>query len=260
MTAMAADTVLFFEESGAARITLSRPQTANALNWDAVCALAKAAKKAKECKSRVVILCGEGKHFCAGADAEWLRAAGSEKENYAQARFFAETLRALYELPKPLIALVRGACYGGGAGLAAVADVCAAAPSAKFCFGETRLGLLPATISPYVVAAIGARNARRYFQSAEVLNAKAAKEAGLVSEIAEDLESFARAMTAQFLQNAPGAMSAAKALPAEVAGRKINSSLSARTAALLAKARAGEEAREGLSAFLEKRKPKWGDV
>ena len=255
----AASSVVFSQTQHFARITLSRPQAANALDLQAVKELARAAKAAKQSPARAVVISGEGKHFCAGADAKWFAAANNKKQNIAEAKLLAETLRALYELPKPLIALVQGACYGGGIGIAAVADICIAHPAAKFCFGETRLGLTPATISPFVVRAIGERQARRYFQSAEVIDAKTAMQIGLAHELANDLQKRARAIGKQLMQNAPKAMALAKQLPSQVSGRKINAALSAQTAARLATARASKEGREGLNAFLQKRKPQWND-
>ncbi|MGI9337328.1 MAG: enoyl-CoA hydratase-related protein [Gammaproteobacteria bacterium] len=244
-------------DDGIGWIVLSRPQVANALDWSAITDLAAAAKEAKKSPARAVFIRGEGKHFCAGADAKWLAAKTTRQEGLKQARFFAETLRALYQMPKPLIALVQGACYGGGIGLAAVANICFAHSSAKFCFGETRLGLIPAVISPYVIAAIGVRSARRYFISGEVMDAQKAAHIGLAHEVIDDLSHGANVLIKQLRQNAPGAMTKAKALSGEVAGRPITSALSAKTAMLLAAANASVEGREGLNAFLQKRKPKW---
>ena len=246
--------------NGIGHLILSRPQVANALDWQSVRELARAAKAARQSAARMIVMRGEGKHFCAGADAKWLSAKTSKQQSIKQTRFFAETLRALYQMPKPLIALVHGACYGGGIGLAAVADICIVAPSAKFCFGETRLGLIPAVISPYVVAAIGIRQARRYFISGEVIDAQTAMRIGLAHEVADDLQKHQREIAKQLMQNAPDAMAKAKTLANEVAGRIITPALSAKTAAHLAAASASIEGREGLAAFLQKRKPKWNNV
>lgn len=247
-------------DDGIGRIVINRPQMANALDWRAVNDLAAAIKDAKHSPVRAVFICGEGKHFCAGADIGWLAAKMTKAESIRQARFFADTLRALYRMPKPVVALVQGACYGGGIGLAAAADICLADASAKFCFGEVRLGLIPAVISPFVIAAIGARQSRRYIISGEVMDAKTAMRIGLAHEVVNDLTTSGRILAKQLRRNAPGAMAKAKALTGEVAGRNISAALSAKMAMHLAAASTSREGREGLRAFLQKQKPKWDDV
>lgn len=242
---------------GIGSLLLSRPQAANAFDWNAINDLAAAIQAAESSSARAVLIRGEGKHFCAGADIKWLAAKTTKAQSIKQSRFFAETLRALYRMPKPVIALVHGACYGGGIGLAATADICLVHSSAKFCFGEVRLGLIPAVISPYIIAAIGERQARRYFISGEIIHAKTAMRIGLAHEVVDNLSSSANRIIKQLQQNAPGAMAKAKALSAKVAGCNITPALSAKTAILLADASASAEGIEGLSAFLQKRKPKW---
>lgn len=240
-------------------LLLSRPQTANAFDWQLIKDLAAAIKIAKSSNARALLIRGEGKHFCAGADINWLAKKSTKAESIKQSRFFAETLRALDSMPKPVIALVHGACYGGGIGLAACADICLADASAKFCFGEVRLGLIPAVISPYIIAAIGQRQARRYFISGEVMDANTAMRIGLAHEVVDDLQKSANIIIKQLQQNAPGAMAKAKALSADIAGKTITPALSAKTAMLLAKASTSTEGVEGLNAFIQKRKPQWAN-
>lgn len=259
MTKTKPSSVRFSISDNIGRITIARPQVANALDWRAITELAAATKAAKASSARMVFIHGEGKHFCAGADAAWLATKRTKAQSIKQAKVFAETLRALYQMPKPLIALVQGACYGGGIGLAAVADMCFADASAKFSFGEVRLGIVPAVISPYIVAAIGARAARRFVVSGEVMDAKTAARLGLAHEVVNNLSKAETMLIKQLQQNAPGAMAKAKTLIDEVANQPINSALSSKTAMLLAAANNSAEGREGLNAFLQKRKPKWAE-
>ena len=208
-----------------------------------------------------VVLAADGPSFSAGADLDWMRKAASQTraDNIADARELAHLMRALDGLEKPTIAAVQGAAYGGALGLIACCDVAIASIKAKFSFSEARLGLIPAVISPYVVAAIGTRNARRYFQSAEVFDAETAKEIGLIQELCapEDLSIKVEKLAASFALAAPYAKSAAKRLIKDIAYRTPSESLDEFTATVIADTRAGEEAREGLAAFFEKRKPSW---
>lgn len=250
------------DELGRATLTLNRPEVHNAFD-DALIAEMTATLKqlAADPQVRLVILAATGKSFSAGADLGWMRrmADYSHAENLADAMALAELMRTLNELPKPTLALVQGAAFGGGVGLVAACDIVLAAPGAKFCLSEVKLGLIPAVISPYVVAAIGARAARRYSISAERFDAERALQLGLVHEIvpAEALATEADQLSRLLLQNGPQAMAAAKRLVADISQSPLNAELVADTAERISVTRASEEGREGLSAFLEKRRPDW---
>jgi len=211
---------------------------------------------------RVVVLRGAGKSFSAGADAQWMRAAAEydEARNLADAARLGDMLRRLNRLPTPTVALVQGAALGGGLGLVACCDIVIAAAKARFGLTEVRLGLTPATISPYVVAAIGARAARRWFLTAERFDAARAHALGLVHEVVDDadaLEAAGDRIIEALLAGAPGAIRDAKKLIFDVAGRRIDDALIRDTAERIAARRASAEGREGLAAFLDKRKPRW---
>jgi len=212
---------------------------------------------------QVLMLAGAGKSFCAGADTEWMRgmAAASEPENREDALHLARMLRLLHFLSKPTLARVHGAAYGGGIGLIACCDIAIGADSATFALSEVRLGLVPATISPYVMAAIGARQARRLFVTGEVFDAARAAEIGLLHECVPDADldaSIERVLRALH-RGAPQARLEAKRLALRVAGldERESGKVDARNAELIARLRVGEEGQEGLSAFLDKRKPAW---
>ena len=246
-----------------ATITLDRPQTHNAFDERAVAALTERLTQWGDDDSvRAVVVAARGESFCAGADVAWMRraAAFSEAENVADASALAELLRVLNTLPKPTVALVQGPAYGGGVGLVACCDIVLAVRHARFQFSEVRLGLIPAVIAPYAIAAIGARQARRYFLTAEPMGAEEALRLGLVHELLDDVGALAKArerIVGALAAAAPGAVAEAKALIAALAGRPIEASLIETTARRIAARRASPEAREGLSAFLEKRPPRW---
>jgi methylglutaconyl-CoA hydratase len=251
------------ERSGTtATLWLNRPERHNAFDDELIAEFSAAlAALVAEATVRVVLLAGRGKSFSAGADLAWMkRMAGyTPAENEADAQAMAEMLHRLDSLPKPTIAVVQGAAMGGGVGLIAACDIAIAAENAQFALSEVRLGLIPATISPYVIAAIGPRAARRYFLTAERFDAERARALGLVSAVVP-----AAALTAEgarladvLSQNGPAAIAEAKRLIADVAGRPIDAALRAETARRIARQRAGAEGREGVAAFLEKRKPSW---
>jgi len=247
---------------GVATLWLDRPDRHNAFDDELIRELIGAIDSLdKDRTVRVVMLAGKGKSFSAGADLGWKRrmAGASEAENEKDARGLAELMHRLNSLAKPTIALVQGAALGGGVGLVAACDLAVAAADAVFSLSEVRLGLIPSVISPYVLAAIGPRAARRYFLTAERFDATTAEHLGLVQAVvpADQLWTEGRRLAALIVQNPPLAMAEAKRLIADVAGRPINASLRAETARRIAKLRAGAEAREGVSAFLEKRKPRW---
>jgi methylglutaconyl-CoA hydratase len=210
---------------------------------------------------RVVVLAGRGKSFCAGGDLDWMRRMSgfSEAENLRDAGVLAEMLRVLSTLSKPTIARVHGAALAGGLGLVAACDIAVAAPAASFGTTEVRIGLIPATISPYVINAIGARAARRYFLTAERFDAEEARRLGLVHLVcpSESLDKCTAELAAALLAGGPAALRASKRLIHEVAGRVVDETLIGITVKGIAEMRAAQEAREGIAAFFDKRKPAW---
>jgi methylglutaconyl-CoA hydratase len=247
---------------GVAHLVLNRPERHNAFDDSLISELTEALLElSADASIRAVVLRGAGRSFSAGADLEWMRRVAdySEAANREDASALALLMHTLNGLPKPTLALVQGAAYGGGVGLVACCDIAVAADDAKFALSEVRLGLIPAVISPYVIAAIGPRQARRYFQSAEVIPAARAREIGLVHEVvpAADLAARGELLLATLLEAAPGAQAEAKDLVALCAGREVDEPLLAETGRRIAARRASAEGREGLSAFLEKRTPAW---
>lgn len=244
-------------------VTLNRPDVHNAFNADVIAQLHAAFRQmAADGNVRAVLLTAEGKSFSAGGDLGWMKVAAgyTHPENVADAQKLGDMLHALATLPKLTIALVQGAAFGGGVGLAAACDVALGVKEAVFSLSETRLGLIPAVISPYVLQAIGARAARRYFLTAERFDAATAYRLGLLSEVvdtAADLRPAADRILKALSACAPGAVADAKALIGRIADRAIDGTLVAETARVIADRRATPEAKEGLSAFLEKRKPSW---
>lgn len=241
---------------------LNRPDLHNAFNEGVISEL-QAALEAMQAdpKVRVVVLAGRGKSFSAGADLNWMKKAGEAAvdENIADAKRLADMLHTLAHLSKPTIARVHGAALGGGMGLASACDICIASTEAKFATSEVRLGLAPSTISPYVIRAIGERQARRYFLTAERIDATTAQRIGLVHELCqpEDLDTTMNAVIQAILQGAPEAQAASKSLIDTVAGRIIDEDLITMTAKHIANLRTGSEAKAGLQAFLDKRTPPW---
>lgn len=244
---------------GIARVTLARPERRNAFDEALIAALHDAFAAFAATPPRAVILAGAGKSFCAGADADWMRRAAqwTEAENRADAQRLSDMLAAIDACPAPVIAVVHGAAMGGGAGLVACADMAVAHPETVFAFSEVRLGITPATISPFVIRAIGARAARRWFLTAERFDAAEAHRIGLIHEVSEMPEAIVDGWISALLAAAPGAVAEAKRLVRDMAGRPIDEALRAETAAWIAARRATEEAREGMAAFLEKRAPAW---
>jgi methylglutaconyl-CoA hydratase len=244
-----------------ARVTLARPEVRNAFDEILIESLTGAFLSfGDDRETRVVILEGEGPTFCAGADIEWMRRAGgfSKAENEADAERMARMLRALDECPKPVVAIVQGAAIGGGVGLVAASDVVIAADDAVFSLAEVKLGILPSVISPFVLRAIGPRQARRYFLTGERFGAAEARRIGLVHEVvlAAELGVAADAIVATLLTCAPDAVGVAKRLIGQVAGMTPDDAMPV-TVRTIAERRASDEAKEGLTAFLEKRPPSW---
>lgn len=257
------ESIIQIERRGAAAwVWMNRPAVHNALNESLIQELTQAfTALGQDAAVRAIVLSGRGKSFCAGADAESMRRQGelSPHENLENARGLAELFRAIAFCPKSTIARVNGAAIGGGFGLVTACDIAVASREAKFAASEVRLGLIPATIGPYVMRAIGERWTRRLFLTAERISSAQAERLGLVHEAvdSEALDSRIEALLSDLAAGAPGAQSAAKELIDAVANRPITQDLIDDTAMAIAKIRAGEEAREGLSAFLEKRPAAW---
>jgi methylglutaconyl-CoA hydratase len=249
-------------QDGVARVTLNRPELRNAFDDALIKQLRNAFEQLSNDKAvRVVILAGNGPAFCAGADLNWMkRMAGyGYDENLADAKALAEMLAALDRLPKPTIARVHGPVFAGGTGLVAACDIAVGTPEAKFCLSEAKLGLSPATISPYVMRAMGEREARRYFLTAEVFDAQEALRIGMLSMLVPvgELDPSISALVQNLLAGGPEAHAKIKALIRAVAGRQPDDALVAETANQIAEIRGSPEGKEGIAAFLEKRKPGW---
>lgn len=256
---------LFLQETdgrGVARVTLNRPELHNAFNDELIARLTVALAELEENDAvRVVVLAARGRSFCAGADLNWMQrmADYSEEENLQDAHRLAALMDRLNRLAKPTLALVQGPAYGGGVGLTACCDMAIAAEAASFSLTEVKLGLIPAVISPYVVAAIGERAARRYVLTGERFSAAEALRLGLVQAVvpADELESAGDSVIAELLKGGPAAQAAAKELIFAVAERPADGGVIEDTATRIARVRASDEGREGVAAFLEKRKPDW---
>jgi methylglutaconyl-CoA hydratase len=245
-----------------ATITLNRPQLRNAFNENAIADLTMAFDEASQDKDvRAIVLAAHGPAFCAGADLNWMKkmAGYSAAENEADALRLADMLRTIYYSPKPVVARVQGDCYAGGMGLVAACDIVVVADGVNFCLSEVKLGLIPATISPYVIKAMGDQAARRYFLSAERFDAREAHRLGLAHEVvaADQLDAKVGEIVKALTGNSPNAVREAKALVRDIAGLPIDDVLLADTAGRIAAIRASDEGREGVAAFLEKRKPSW---
>jgi len=255
--------LLVEKKEGVARITLNRPEVRNAFDDALIASLKNCFSELEADKStRIVVLAGNGPAFCAGDDLNWMkRMAGyGYEENLADARALADMLAALDRLPKPTIARVHGPAFAGGTGLVAACDIAIGTPQAKFCFSEAKLGLSPATISPYVMRAIGERAARRYFLTAEVFDAAEACRIGLLSACvsSNQLDSSVEEIIKHLLAGGSEAHAKIKELIRAVGGRAVDAALVADTARRIAEIRVSPEGREGIASFLEKRKPSWG--
>ena len=247
---------------GVAWVWLNRPELRNAMNDVVIAELAAAIAAAiADDAVRAIVLAGRGKAFCAGADLNWMKS-GREmtpEESRKDSGNLAKVLRLLNENPKPTVARVQGAAFAGGTGLVAACDIAIASTEAKFCISEVKLGLIPSMISPYVLRAMGERNARRFFLTAEVFDAAEAHRIGFVQQLVEPdaLDAAVDATLGHLVVGGPQALGEAKRLIRDVAGRRIDDSLTAETTARIAKIRASDEAQEGIASFFEKRKPNW---
>jgi methylglutaconyl-CoA hydratase len=256
------ETLQIEREGLVARVWLNRPDVRNAFNDGVIAELRSTFDAlAADPSLRAIVLGGRGKAFCAGADLSWMKtmAGYTWEQNRADAQALADMLWAIYRCPVPVVGRVHGDCYAGGVGLAAVCDVLVAADGVQFCLSEARLGLLPATISPYVVRAMGEQAARRYFVTAERFSAAQAAEMGFVHEVctADALDAKVDEIVTALVGNGPMALRACKALVQDVAGQPITEALREETARRIADVRASDEGREGVQSFLGKRKPAW---
>lgn len=256
------ETLEILRDGGIATIWMNRPDVHNAFNEALIADLTDACRQLDADDSvRVVVLAGRGKSFSAGADLNWMRRAAdaSVEANLADARKLAGMLRALAELTKPTIARVQGAALGGGMGLASACDICVASTAASFATSEVKFGIIPSAISPYVLRAIGARQAGRYFQTAERISAAEAKALGLAHEVVapEELDTKVAGIVAALLTGGPKSQAAAKDLIRAVADQPVSDAVVEDTARRIAELRATPEAKEGLAAFLDKRPAAW---
>jgi methylglutaconyl-CoA hydratase len=249
-------------EAGVATVTLNRPEVRNAFNDEVIAELTAVFSELDDRDEvRCIVLAGNGPAFCAGADLNWMkRMAGyTRDENVADAAALANMLKGIYRCPKPTIARVQGDVYAGGTGLVAACDIAVSADTAQFCLSEVKLGLIPATISPYVIRAMGARAAHRYFLTAERFSAAEALRIGFVHEVAPASQLDARVadIAQSLLLAGPAALKACKALVQDVAEKDITQLLIDRTVQGIADIRVSNEGREGIQSFLGKRKANW---
>ena len=245
-----------------ATVTLNRPDVRNAFNEFTIAELALAFNElGRNDTVRAIVLTANGPAFCAGADLNWMKkmAGYSHSENAEDAEKLADMLRTIYLCPKPVVAKVQGDCYAGGMGLVAACDIAVASSGACFCLSEVKLGLIPATISPYVIKAMGENAARRYFLTAEKFSAQEAHRIGFVHDIvsADALDGHVDAIVTSLVTSSPNAVREAKVLVREITGKSVDSALMVDTAERIANIRASDEGREGVASFLEKRKPSW---
>jgi methylglutaconyl-CoA hydratase len=259
---MNAPTLDIRRDGAVARVFLNRPDMRNAFNDAVIAELTRAFHTLGTDPSlRAIVLGGYGKAFCAGADLNWMRAMAdySWAQNQADAMALAEMLWTVYCCPLPVVGRIQGDCYAGGMGLAAACDVLVAAEGVHFCLSEARLGLLPATIGPYVLRALGEQASRRYFVTAERLSAAEAHRLGFVHELvaAEGLDAKVDEIVQSLVANGPAAVKACKQLVHDVAGQPITADLREDTARRIADIRASDEGRAGVQAFLQKRSPPW---
>ena len=259
---MTYDTLLVTVADKVATVTLNRPDLRNAFNEGAIAELARVFDElGRNDAVRAIVLAANGPSFCAGADLNWMKkmAGYSHDENEADAMRLADMLRTIYLCPKPVVARVQGDCYAGGMGLVAACDIVVASETAGFCLSEVKLGLIPATISPYVIKAMGEQAARRYFITAERFDAAEAQRIGVAHAVVapEALDTTIAGIVKALVNNSPHAVRQAKTLVREIVGQPVDDALLRDTAGRIAAIRASTEGREGVASFLEKRKPTW---
>ena len=249
-------------QDGVATLVLSRPEVRNAFNDEVIAEFTQAFGELGGREDvRCVVLAAEGVAFCAGADLNWMRrmADYTHAENLADAAQLADMLRVIYECPKPTVARIQGDVFAGGMGLVAACDMAVSVDTANFCLSEVKLGLIPATISPYVIRAMGARAAHRYFLTAERFDAQEAHRIGFIHSMVtgEALDAKVAEITRALVSASPEAVKACKQLLQDVAGRDISADLIASTVQGIADIRSSEQGKEGVQSFLQKRKPSW---
>jgi methylglutaconyl-CoA hydratase len=249
-------------EAGVATVTLNRPEVRNAFNDEVIAEMTAVFSELDDrAEVRCIVLAGNGAAFCAGADLNWMKrmADYTRDENVADATALANMLKGIYRCPKPTIARVQGDVYAGGTGLVAACDIAVSADTAQYCLSEVKLGLIPATISPYVIRAMGPRAAHRYFLTAERFSAAEALRIGFVHEVvpAAQLDAKVAEIAQSLLLAGPAALKACKALVQDVAEKDITQLLIDRTVQGIADIRVSDEGREGIQSFLGKRKPGW---
>jgi methylglutaconyl-CoA hydratase len=259
---MTYETLLVTVADKVATVTLNRPDLRNAFNEQAIAELARVFDElGRHDAVRAIVLAANGPSFCAGADLNWMKkmAGYSHDENEADAMRLADMLRTIYLCPKPVVARVQGDCYAGGMGLVAACDIVVASDTAGFCLSEVKLGLIPATISPYVIKAMGEQAARRYFITAERFDAAEAQRIGVAHAVVapEALDATVAGIVKALVNNSPHAVRQAKTLVREIVGQPVGEALLRDTAGRIAAIRASIEGREGVASFLEKRKPTW---
>jgi len=253
---------LSIETGVIATVTLNRPEVRNAFNDEVIAELTQAFNQlGQDDAVRAIVLAAVGPAFCAGADLNWMRrmADYTHAENLADAACLAQMLRVIYTCPKPTVARIQGDVYAGGMGLVAACDMAVSVDSANYCLSEVKLGLVPATISPYVIRSMGARAAHRYFLTAERFDALEALRIGFVHAVvsADQLDDKVAEITKALVSASPNAVKQCKTLLQDVAGQDINPTLIAHTVEGIASIRASTEGKEGVQSFLQKRKPNW---
>ena len=253
---------LIIQSGPVAQITLNRPEVRNAFNDEVIAELTTAfTELGQNQEVRAIVLAASGPAFCAGADLNWMRrmADYTHAENLADAAQLAEMLRVIYTCPKPTVARIQGDVYAGGMGLVAACDMAVSVDTANYCLSEVKLGLYPATISPYVIRAMGARAAHRYFLTAERFDAVEALRIGFVHAVvsAEQLDAKVAELTQALASASPDAVQKCKTLLHDVAGQHIDAALIAATVQGIASIRASAQGKEGVQSFLQKRKPAW---
>jgi methylglutaconyl-CoA hydratase len=257
-------TLEVMRDGALATVWLNRPDVRNAFNETTIAEITAVFNALDgDATVRAVVLAARGPAFCAGADLNWMKkmAGYSREENLADAAGLAVMVRAIHDCAKPVVARVQGDCYAGGMGLAAAADIVVAAEGAHFCLSEVKLGLIPATISPYVIRAMGAQAARRYFLTAERFSASEARRLGFVHEVvvADALDATVQGLVSALSAASPNAVAEAKRLVHDMTDQPLTAALVDDTVARIADIRATEQGREGVQSFLEKRKPSWLD-
>ncbi|OWW19269.1 enoyl-CoA hydratase/isomerase family protein [Noviherbaspirillum denitrificans] len=255
-------TLIVAVDGKVATVTLNRPDVRNAFNETTIAEITQVFRElGQNADVRTIVLAANGPAFCAGADLNWMKkmAGYTHEENRADAAQLAEMLHTIYTCPKPVVAKVQGDCYAGGMGLVAACDIAVAVEATNFCLSEVKLGLIPATISPYVILATGENAARRYFLTAERFSAQEAHRTGFVHQVvaADALDATVADIVKALVANSPNAVKEAKRLVQDVAGQPLTAELIADTAERIADIRSSEEGKEGVRSFLEKRKPNW---